>query len=54
MQLAQQCTHAGVFDNGAVVDDANMPTKLLGFFQVVGCENNRDALLIQLGEKRPH
>ena len=54
MQLAQQLAHAGVLDNGAVVDDADVTAQLFRLFQVVGGENDGDALLIELGEEAPH
>src|SRR3546814_10270597 len=54
MQLAEQLSHAGVLDDGAVVDDADVAAQLLGLFQVMGGEDDGDAYLIQLGQEGPH
>ncbi|CAM5473184.1 hypothetical protein SSTU70S_05805 [Stutzerimonas stutzeri] len=54
MQLLEQLAHAGVLDDAAVVDDADVAAQLLGFFQVVRGEDDGDALTIQFGEERPH
>lgn len=54
MQRAEQFAHAGVFDNGAVVDDADVAAQLLGLFQVMRGQDDGDAFLVELGEKAPH
>ncbi len=54
VQLAQQVAHAGVLDDGAVVDDADVAAQLFGLFQVMGGEDDGDALLVEFGEKAPH
>ncbi|AZD59734.1 hypothetical protein C4K18_1750 [Pseudomonas chlororaphis subsp. aurantiaca] len=54
MQLAEQLAHAGVLDDGAVVDDADVAAQLLSLFQVMGGEDDGDAFLIQFGEEAPH
>ncbi|MNM11475.1 hypothetical protein D3C81_216370 [compost metagenome] len=37
-----------------MVDDADVAAQLLSLFQVVGGEDDGDALLVQLGEEAPH
>ena len=54
MQLPQQLAHAGVFNNGAVVDDPDVAAQLLSLFQIMRGEDDGGALLIKLGKKAPH
>jgi len=54
VQLLEQLAHAGVLDDPAVIDDADVAAQLLGLLQIMGGEDDGDALLVEFGEKAPH
>src|SRR5690554_1438149 len=53
-QLLQQLALAGVPDDLAVINDRNVSAKRLGFFQVMGGQNDGGALAVHLFQELPH
>jgi hypothetical protein len=51
--LTQQRFHTAIFNNQSVVNNGDIATQLLGFFQIMGGKNDRRPLPIDFPQKFP-
>ena len=54
LQARQQFAHAGVLDQAAAIDDADVAAETLGLLQIVRGENDGGALRVDLAQELPH